>query len=206
MFFVFQKSDVVSTLGLLKRCSPYYHNGELTADCLNNPRPCVRVPRECIKHNAVYTILHYLTDHDFMSPENVSTLILYSTRSRPTTTLLDKPNKLFAGSPSALKIGPVLHIRLRHFVHKYSKTLRIYHYDRVLPIDGAQSIITGLEGNLLNKALAEPSSIDSRIIAFKSTYICFSIEKFVEIPQNFFLQSKQNSERFFKLIVLLGDR
>ena len=69
---IFQKSDVSSTLDLLKRCSPFYHSGELTADCLNNPRPCIRVPRECIIHNAVYTILHYLTDHDFMSPENVS--------------------------------------------------------------------------------------------------------------------------------------
>ena len=63
---------MASTLGLLKRCSGYYHSGELTADCLNNPRPCIRVPRECIKHNAVYTILHYLTDHDFMSPQSVS--------------------------------------------------------------------------------------------------------------------------------------
>ena len=63
---------MTSTLELLKRCSRFYHSGELTADCLNNPRPCVRVPRECITHNAVYTILHYLTDHDFMSPRNVS--------------------------------------------------------------------------------------------------------------------------------------
>ncbi len=68
----FQKSDVASTLELLRRCSPYYHSGELTADCLNNPRPCVRVPRDCITYNAVYTILHYLTDHDFMSPTSVS--------------------------------------------------------------------------------------------------------------------------------------
>ena len=71
-FLIFQKSDVSSTLDLLKRCSPFYHSGELTADCLNNPRPCIRVPRECILHNAVFTILHYLTDHDFMSTENVS--------------------------------------------------------------------------------------------------------------------------------------
>ena len=71
---LFQKSDVSSTLELLKRCSTYYHSGELTQDCLNNPRPCIRVPRECIKHNAVFTILHYLTDHDFMSPASVSEL------------------------------------------------------------------------------------------------------------------------------------
>ena len=72
LLLLLQKSDVTSTLELLKRCSRFYHSGELTADCLNNPRPCVRVPRECITHNAVYTILHYLTDHDFMSPRNVS--------------------------------------------------------------------------------------------------------------------------------------
>ena len=35
---LFQKSDVSSTLELLKRCSTYYHSGELTQDCLNNPR------------------------------------------------------------------------------------------------------------------------------------------------------------------------
>ena len=70
--FFFQKSDVASTLELLKRCSQFYHSGELTAGCLSDPRPCARVPRECVTHNAVYTILHYLTDHDFMSPYSVS--------------------------------------------------------------------------------------------------------------------------------------
>jgi hypothetical protein len=69
-----QKHDVAATLELLKRCSPYYQSGELTAECLNNPRPCIRVPKECITHNAVFTILHYLTDHQFMSPANVRTI------------------------------------------------------------------------------------------------------------------------------------
>ena len=63
---------MASTLELLKRCSQFYHSGELTAGCLSDPRPCARVPRECVTHNAVYTILHYLTDHDFMSPYSVS--------------------------------------------------------------------------------------------------------------------------------------
>ncbi len=74
--FCLQKSDVTSTLRLLRRCATYYHSGELTAECLDNPRPCGRVPRECITHNAVFTILHYLTDHQFMSPSNVSPCML----------------------------------------------------------------------------------------------------------------------------------
>ena len=78
-FLFLQKSDVTKTLQLLKRCSPFYHSGELTAECLNNPRPCVRVPPECITHNAVYTILHYLTDHDFMSPRSVSECVVFYT-------------------------------------------------------------------------------------------------------------------------------
>ena len=60
------------------RCAGYYHSGELTPKCLvADPtdqaanRACIRVPLECRKHNAVYNILHYLVDDEFMPP-NVS--------------------------------------------------------------------------------------------------------------------------------------
>ena len=60
------------------RCAVYYHSGELTPKCLvADPtdqaanRACIRVPLECRKHNAVYNILHYLVDDEFMPP-NVS--------------------------------------------------------------------------------------------------------------------------------------
>ena len=62
------------------RCAGYYHSGELTPKCLvADPtdqaanRACIRVPLECRKHNAVYNILHYLVDDEFMPP-NVSIL------------------------------------------------------------------------------------------------------------------------------------
>lgn len=70
-FFTFQESDVKSTLLLLEKCAPFYHSGELTGECLANPRPCVRVPPECVTHNAVFTILHFLTDDRFLAAENV---------------------------------------------------------------------------------------------------------------------------------------
>jgi hypothetical protein len=74
--FSFQESDVKSTLALLEKCAPFYHSGELTGDCLTYPRPCVRVPPECITHNAIYTILHFLTDDQFMvQQQNVSITI-----------------------------------------------------------------------------------------------------------------------------------
>lgn len=72
----FQESDVKSTLTLLKRCAPFYQSGELTGECLTYPRPCIRVPPECITHNAVYTILHFLTDDKFLGPESVRNLDL----------------------------------------------------------------------------------------------------------------------------------
>ena len=74
----FQRGDVVATRNLLMRCASYYHSGELTPKCLvADPtdqaanRACIRVPLECRKHNAVYNILHYLVDDEFMPP-NVS--------------------------------------------------------------------------------------------------------------------------------------
>jgi hypothetical protein len=76
-----QESDVKSTLVLLERCAPFYQSGELTGECLTYPRPCVRVPPECITHNAVFTILHFLTDDKFMAPENVGFEILQQKNS-----------------------------------------------------------------------------------------------------------------------------
>ena len=78
-----QRKDIVQTRKLLERCARYYHSGELTPKCLqadpNDPasiRTCVRVPLECRKHNAVYNILHYLVDDQFLPP-NVSIETMY---------------------------------------------------------------------------------------------------------------------------------
>ena len=70
-----QRKDVVAARRLLNRCAGFYHSGELTPRCLledeSSRRACVRVPRECVQHNAVYNILHYLVDDQFM-PKDVS--------------------------------------------------------------------------------------------------------------------------------------
>lgn len=62
------EQDVLSTLHLLQTCATYYHNLQLTHDCSNN-NYC-STPVECSQHNAVFNILHYLTDISFLPPNN----------------------------------------------------------------------------------------------------------------------------------------
>lgn len=58
--------DVSSTLKLLRSCAPYYHNLKLMHDC-DDENYC-GTPPECSRHNAVFNILHYLTDISFLPP------------------------------------------------------------------------------------------------------------------------------------------
>nr|XP_036864796.1 protein dispatched homolog 1 isoform X2 [Manis javanica] len=66
--------DVSHTLKLLRACARHYQNGSLQPDCWDtvarrkDQLKCTSVPRKCTKYNAVYQILHYLVDKDFMSP------------------------------------------------------------------------------------------------------------------------------------------
>lgn len=57
--------DVREILSLLLNCSYYYNIGILTEDC--TPDTCSDIPALCMKHTAVYRILHFLTDKDFMA-------------------------------------------------------------------------------------------------------------------------------------------
>ncbi|KAM8946825.1 protein dispatched homolog 1 isoform 2-T2 [Pelodytes ibericus] len=67
--------DVSHTQKLLRTCARYYHNGTLGPDCWDmaakrkDQLKCTNVPRKCTKYNAVYQILHYLVDKDFLSPK-----------------------------------------------------------------------------------------------------------------------------------------
>ncbi|XP_054568938.1 protein dispatched homolog 1 [Eptesicus fuscus] len=66
--------DVTHTLKLLRACAKHYQNGTLEPDCWDaaarrkDQLKCAHVPRKCTKYNAVYQILHYLVDKDFMAP------------------------------------------------------------------------------------------------------------------------------------------
>ncbi|XP_045393022.1 protein dispatched homolog 1 isoform X1 [Lemur catta] len=67
--------DVSHTLKLLRACAKHYQNGTLGPDCWDmaarrkDQLKCTHVPRKCTKFNAVYQILHYLVDKDFLAPK-----------------------------------------------------------------------------------------------------------------------------------------
>uniref|UniRef100_W5U946 Protein dispatched homolog 1 n=1 Tax=Ictalurus punctatus TaxID=7998 RepID=W5U946_ICTPU len=69
--------DVSLTLKVLRSCAKYYYNSTLGPECwdVNTRRKdqfkCASVPRKCTKYNAVYHILHFLVDKDFLNPKSV---------------------------------------------------------------------------------------------------------------------------------------
>ncbi|XP_069559161.1 protein dispatched homolog 1 [Brachyistius frenatus] len=69
--------DVSHTLKILRSCAKYYHNGTLSPDCWDmalrrkDQLKCASVPRKCTRYNAVYQILHFLVDKDFLSPKSL---------------------------------------------------------------------------------------------------------------------------------------
>ncbi|XP_061097480.1 protein dispatched homolog 1 [Conger conger] len=73
--------DVSHTLKVLRSCAKFYHNGTLGPDCWDmatrrkDQLKCANVPRKCTKYNAVYQILHFLVDKDFLGPKSADSLI-----------------------------------------------------------------------------------------------------------------------------------
>ena len=71
-------ADVQTALAVVKDCSQHYFGGLLARPCAGNP-DCANVPPKCYKHDAVYKILHYLTDVDFLKDGDTSkTTVAYS--------------------------------------------------------------------------------------------------------------------------------
>ncbi|EEB17830.1 conserved hypothetical protein [Pediculus humanus corporis] len=68
--FNITEKSVGKTKALLYECSKYYNNLQLSSDC-HDKTLCRGVPKKCKKFNAVYNILYYLTDVDFL-PSNYS--------------------------------------------------------------------------------------------------------------------------------------
>ncbi|XP_030044352.1 protein dispatched homolog 2-like [Microcaecilia unicolor] len=67
--------DISHTLALLRSCAPDYHSGMLIPSCIG-PRTgqekhsqCAKVPEKCTRFSAIYQLLHYLVDKDFLSPQ-----------------------------------------------------------------------------------------------------------------------------------------
>ncbi|ELT95042.1 hypothetical protein CAPTEDRAFT_126822, partial [Capitella teleta] len=64
--------DVYTVQKLLRRCHDYYLDGLLTADCFDpgggggGSSLCRGVPRECVRHNAVYHLLYHITDSEYI--------------------------------------------------------------------------------------------------------------------------------------------
>ncbi|CAG2110302.1 unnamed protein product, partial [Medioppia subpectinata] len=65
--------DIISAKRLLISCAPYYHNLTLNNDCFREPMLCPKAPKHCFQsENAVFNIMHYLVDKDFLSPNSAN--------------------------------------------------------------------------------------------------------------------------------------
>ncbi|XP_075049378.1 protein dispatched homolog 2 isoform X1 [Mixophyes fleayi] len=69
------QSDIAHTLALLRSCAPDYHRGALTPSCIGSRSErekhsqCAKLPEKCTRSSAVYQLLHFLVDRDFLSPQ-----------------------------------------------------------------------------------------------------------------------------------------
>ncbi|NXN08143.1 DISP2 protein, partial [Indicator maculatus] len=71
------QGDISHALALLRACAPDYHKGILTPSC-TGPEPvrqkhsqCAQVPEKCTHFHAIYQLLHFLVDRDFLSPQTM---------------------------------------------------------------------------------------------------------------------------------------
>ncbi|KAM5234999.1 protein dispatched homolog 2 [Ctenodactylus gundi] len=67
------QADAARVLALLRFCAPYYHRGVLAPSCLgpgqNKSPHCAQIPTRCSQSSAVYQLLHFMLDRDFLSPQ-----------------------------------------------------------------------------------------------------------------------------------------
>ncbi|CRK88732.1 CLUMA_CG002637, isoform A [Clunio marinus] len=76
--FDINDDDVAMVKSLLLECFQYFHGLKLNNDCTQSK---CRVPDECAQFNAVYNILHFLTDRNFIklneTSESLSAVMLF---------------------------------------------------------------------------------------------------------------------------------
>ncbi|NXM71617.1 DISP2 protein, partial [Serilophus lunatus] len=71
------QGDISHTLALLRACAPDYHRGVLTPACIgpeaarHKRSQCAQVPEKCTRFDAIYQLLHFLVDRDFLSPQTI---------------------------------------------------------------------------------------------------------------------------------------
>ncbi|KAM3594609.1 uncharacterized protein V6R79_010794 [Siganus canaliculatus] len=65
--------QVAESLSLLRKCAPYYHEGQLVEACAQKPTHggCSSVPSRCKQSPVLFQILHFLVDKDFLGPQTV---------------------------------------------------------------------------------------------------------------------------------------
>ena len=96
-------ADVQIALGVVQNCSQHYLNGLLARPCAGNP-DCANVPPKCYKHGAVYKILHYLTDVNFLKDGDTSkTTVAYSVMFLRNARLPDTWQGDWFANPDALR-------------------------------------------------------------------------------------------------------
>lgn len=64
--------DVQNVRATLKLCAKFYYSLQLHSDCYKDGRlssSCRRIPLDCVKHNAVYNMLYFLSDFWFLNPK-----------------------------------------------------------------------------------------------------------------------------------------
>uniref|UniRef100_A0A670XMC8 Dispatched RND transporter family member 2 n=1 Tax=Pseudonaja textilis TaxID=8673 RepID=A0A670XMC8_PSETE len=75
--FDITEADVSHTLTLLRSCAPDYHKGILVPSCVgfkterDKHVQCSKLPEKCTRFHAVYQLLHFLVDRDFLSLQTV---------------------------------------------------------------------------------------------------------------------------------------
>ncbi|XP_028849276.1 protein dispatched homolog 2 isoform X2 [Denticeps clupeoides] len=71
--FSLTQQQVSETLSLLRHCAPYYHDGRLVPSCAERGQfgQCATVPTRCKHSGAIYQILNFLVDKDFLGPQTV---------------------------------------------------------------------------------------------------------------------------------------
>ncbi len=97
------QNDINNAKSHLELCAPYYHNLQLIEDCESEPLVCRKAPKTCFRsENAVYNIMHYLVDFNYLNPKTPNlSKVKYTSIYLPiakSTKLLDYFNELSASS------------------------------------------------------------------------------------------------------------